>query len=367
MKKKRILTIQGAAGFGGGASESLVQFLNEINRSRFDIYLIIPNCQALEEGIRKKTKQNKIFIYNLTENNSIFQYCFTILKFAVFLLQNKIDLIYIVDWGVLWKPAELISAKILHIPIISHIRVPPQVLGTKSFLRLSNLIIGNSAFTLSPLKNTGLPIKVIYNFISIKQVDEGTSNFVPHKGQLKIAFVGKVRIKKGVMIYIDAAAEVLKKQKNVHFYIVGYDKGDSDGCLDKAKKTVRQKCISEYFTFTGLLLDAPQFMKHMDIIVVPSIFEEPFGRVNIEAMAARKAVIASNVGGIPEIIEQNKTGLLVPRGDVKALATAMERLIEDEQLRTKLSTNGRKIVEKRFNSKKQIIKLEKMFYENIKR
>jgi glycosyltransferase involved in cell wall biosynthesis len=107
-------------------------------------------------------------------------------------------------------------------------------------------------------------------------------------------------------------------------------------------------------------------MKHTDIIVVPSIFEEPFGRVNIEAMAAGKPVIASRVGGIPEVIEDNVSGILVPNGDGDALAKAMIKLIDDAELRRRLGENGRRFVEEKFDTKKQIKDLEAIFYEYSK-
>jgi glycosyltransferase involved in cell wall biosynthesis len=250
--------------------------------------------------------------------------------------------------------------------MIAHIRVPQGEVAARSFLKFSTLVIGNSEFTLKTVRGMNLPARKLYNSINIEKFDSNTSSLVPIKGRIKIAFVGRVRIRKGVVVFLDAASEVLKKCQETHFYVVGDDAGDDDGCLAAAKGTVHVKGIASSFTFTSSLYDAPQFMKHVDIIVVPSIFEEPFGRVNIEAMAAGKPVIASRVGGIPEVVEDHVNGLLVPKGDPDALAKAMIKLIDNPELRRRLGENGRRCVEEKFDTKKQIKDLEAIFYEYSK-
>ena len=364
--KKRMLVIHPSTGFGGGASESLVDFLNSIDKERFDILLMVPDSQALIGGIAHKTEQKSIVLYSLTENNNKFLYATTFIKFLYYLSRVNPDLIYISDWSISWKPAELLAAKILRIPMITHIRVPQEKEAAESFLKFSTLIIGNSEFTLKTVRDMNLPVKRIYNSINIDKFDSDKSSITPYKGGMKIAFVGRVRIRKGAMVFIEAASEVLQQYKDMHFYVVGDDSGDDDGCLAAAQEMVNLRGIAPYFTFTGSLYDAPQFMKHIDIIVVPSIFEEPFGRVNIEAMAAGKPVIASRVGGIPEVVEDYVNGLLVPRGDADALAKAMINLIDNAELRSRLGENGRRSVEGKFDTKKQIKDLEAIFYEYSK-
>lgn len=357
---KKILVIYPPIGFGAGASISLTDFLNSIDRTKFKITLMAQKCNRLLEGISKKTKQKDIIFYKLTENTNILKYHFNMLYF-IFIIFKKFNLIYIIDWDGLWKPAELLSIKFLKIPLVSHIRVRYERESISSFLSLSDLIIGNSDFSLSSLKDTRLPLKRIYNSINLRQFDSGKSSLIPQKGEIKIALVGKVREKKGIMVLIKAAGQLLKKHTGVHFYIVGDDTDCSDGCLEKAKEAVTMNKISDNFTFTGLLYDAPQFMKYMDIVVVPSIFPEPFGRVNIEAMAAAKAVVASNIGGIPEVIEDRKTGLLFPPGDNASLADTIEEIIQNKDLRLQLGINARKVVEEKFDSENQIRLLEDVF------
>jgi glycosyltransferase involved in cell wall biosynthesis len=260
----------------------------------------------------------------------------------------------------------LLAAKILGIPMIGHLRVPQEEEVAKSFLKFCTLVIGNSEFTLKVLRGMNFPVQRIYNSINIEKFDSDKPSIIADKGRIKFAFVGKIRKRKGAMLFIEAAGDVLQKCREAYFYVVGDDSGDNDGCLTAAKETINMRGIAAYFTFTGGLYDAAQFMKHIDIIVVPSIFEEAFGRVNIEAMAAGKPVIASSVGGIPEVVEDYVNGLLVPTGDAEALAKAMIKLIDNVELRRRLGENGRRCVEEKFDSRKRIKDLEAIFSEYSK-
>jgi glycosyltransferase involved in cell wall biosynthesis len=86
-----------------------------------------------------------------------------------------------------------------------------------------------------------------------------------------------------------------------------------------------------------------------DIFVTPSLFKEPFGLVNIEAMSFERPVIASSVGGIPEIVDDNITGLLYNPYDYKELAKKLEILYNDKRLRLNFGKNGRKKVERKYS------------------
>jgi len=94
--------------------------------------------------------------------------------------------------------------------------------------------------------------------------------------------------------------------------------------------------------------DIEEFFAKMDIVAVPSVFPEPFGRMAIEAMASGCAVVAAGHGGLVEIIDDNKNGLLFTPGSAEGLRAALERLIGDSGLREALIRQGRVAVEKNF-------------------
>ena len=85
-----------------------------------------------------------------------------------------------------------------------------------------------------------------------------------------------------------------------------------------------------------------------DVVVSPSVIPDAFSRVVLEAMAAGRAVVATAVGGTPELIEDGESGLLVPRHDPAALAAAIERLLDDPALAARLGAAARRRVQTRF-------------------
>jgi len=102
----------------------------------------------------------------------------------------------------------------------------------------------------------------------------------------------------------------------------------------------------------------------VDVVVVPSRYAEPFGRVAIEAMAWNKATIAAGHGGLLEIIQHDKNGLLFEPGNVEDLTKQMERIASDDRLREQLASAGFKDVQERFSAKAHAKEISRI-YERV--
>ena len=100
--------------------------------------------------------------------------------------------------------------------------------------------------------------------------------------------------------------------------------------------------------FLGIRDDIPAIMAALDVLVHCPTAPEPFGRAVAEAMAAGRSVVAAREGGVPELVEHERTGLLVPTGDVAAFAAATGRLLEDQPLRQRLGSAARQRAESMF-------------------
>jgi glycosyltransferase involved in cell wall biosynthesis len=131
---------------------------------------------------------------------------------------------------------------------------------------------------------------------------------------------------------------------------------------DKLKLLVNEEKIDDV-RFLGFREDIPDLLKTMDILVIPSISVEGFPRVAIEAMAMSLPVIGTTVGGIPEAIDDGKTGIIVPPGDVASLSKAIKYLFENPDIRVGMGEAGRKKVEERFNIDRNVKETEKVFLE----
>ena len=135
---------------------------------------------------------------------------------------------------------------------------------------------------------------------------------------------------------------------------------------EQLQEYVRKHYLENAVTFLGFRSDIPALLSQLDILVVPSL-QEPFGKIVIEGMAMQKPVIASRVGGIPEIIVPGETGLLVPPGDAEALRQALETLLIRPDRCTAMGLAGRHRVETCFTSVRNVRQTEQIYEQLVNR
>lgn len=157
-----------------------------------------------------------------------------------------------------------------------------------------------------------------------------------------ILFLGQLSPHKGPDVLLRAIPEIIKRNPNVETVFVG-----TGPLLNKLERLAHELSVNNCVRFVGYVDDSLKalFYHASDIFVLPSTTtSESFGVVNLEAMACGLPIIASNIGGIPDVVKDGENGLLVPPKDPKALAEATVRLLEDEHLRRRFSKNGREKV-----------------------
>jgi len=169
-----------------------------------------------------------------------------------------------------------------------------------------------------------------------------------------ILFVGRKCFEKGPQILIEALPEIVEHNPKAVAVLVGpdYHFGSSSTTYTEfLMERVRELKVENHVIFKGYVPEAVlrSYYNVADVFVCPSIWQEPLGLVILEALAYEKPVVASDVGGIPEIISNLFNGLLVPPKDSKELASAILHLLDDDELRRTLGKNGKKIVEQRFS------------------
>jgi glycosyltransferase involved in cell wall biosynthesis len=155
----------------------------------------------------------------------------------------------------------------------------------------------------------------------------------------RLVYIKAHRKKYGPDILLKALRIVIEKVNNVHLTVAG--SGELTGRL---KMLTKELGLERHVTFTGFVQNEKiaQLLDKHDIMVMPSIMEsESFGVAVLEASAAGLPVIATNIGGVPEVLADRETGILVPPGDVSALAGAIIRLAEDVRLREQMGRRGK--------------------------
>jgi len=153
---------------------------------------------------------------------------------------------------------------------------------------------------------------------------------------------------------------VVKQHKNVTFLVVGDDVELEGKFLLQVKEQVRNLNLQKHFIFTGWRSDVPEILAATDIFVhcATQLLMEGLGLVAIEAAAMAKPVIVTNNYGLAETVVDGKTGYIVTMDDTKAIAEAIIKLAADKDLRLTLGNNARKMAEERFDSRKNIKKIE---------
>ena len=163
-----------------------------------------------------------------------------------------------------------------------------------------------------------------------------------------VGCVGALVDHKGHRYLVHAAADIVRAVPEARIVILG--EGD---LRDELSRLIHELGLERHVLLPGFRPDVLSLLKAVDVFVMPSI-TEGLGTSILDAMACRKAVVASAVGGIPEVVEDGRTGLLVPPRDASALGSALVRLLRDPSLAGRLADAGRARVEQRFTADRMV-------------
>jgi len=205
-------------------------------------------------------------------------------------------------------------------------------------------------------------IVTIYNGINLsqfnsknQQVRETTRQQLNiQKEDKMIVTVAVLRELKGIQFMVKAMQEIISDYPNVHYVIVG--DGEYKPTLIELVNSLN---LGDQITFTGRRTDIPEILNACDLFVLPTLVDA-LPTVLIEALATKAPIVASNVGGIPEIIDDNVNGLLIPPSEPSKLANACVKLLSDEKLSKSLTQAGEITAKQRFDvyvQAKQLIDL----------
>lgn len=184
-------------------------------------------------------------------------------------------------------------------------------------------------------------------------------NFNIEAGESVVGMAGRLEPIKGPRYFVQAAGVVAKQFTKVKFIMVG------EGSLrQRLEKQVKGEELQNKFIFTGWREDMHEILSMLDILVLPSL-NEAVGMILIEAQALGVPVIATNVGGIPEVIRDNQTGILVPSGDTHSLAQAITHLLEDEQKRLAMAQAARIWIRDKFKAQDMVNEISDLYQELI--
>ncbi|MBI4436595.1 MAG: glycosyltransferase family 4 protein [Candidatus Omnitrophica bacterium] len=172
-----------------------------------------------------------------------------------------------------------------------------------------------------------------------------------------IGIVGRLVPIKDHLFFLEVAETLLKKRQDTHFVIVG--KGEEEETL---KRLVRQKGLSHSVTFLGWRRNLAEVYPDLDVVVLTSRNEGTPVSL-IEAMASGKAVVATRVGGVPDVVQEGLTGYTVSSGDLSGFAAKIELLLDHPDLQQQMGEAGRKWVTERFSKERLLQDIRTLYQE----
>ena len=366
-----------------GAERSLLLLLKNIDRDCFDPIVVLPTSGPLKreiEYLNIKTYEVKspwwvsgrknIILTILHFGYNIIQEIIALIRLYKVIELEKIDIIYtntivnfsgsivsfITKKSHIWHIREIIPGN----PDL-HFFLPHKMLF-KFILRTSDIIIVNSNATADQFRSSESKIKVIYNAVDVEEFKN--PNPFPNISGVKstdwlVTVVGSLQKRKAQDDAIKAVKIAKEAIPNIKLLLVG---DGSEEFKNYLKEMASKLNISDNVIFTGYRDDVPTILRHCKLLLMPS-WNEPFGRVVIEAMAAGIPVIGVNSGGVKEIIQDGITGYLIPPKKPLKIAEKMIYLFHHPDLAKEMGNKGKKIAMEKFSIQNYTKSIEKVIQE----
>jgi glycosyltransferase involved in cell wall biosynthesis len=366
-----------------GSDKTLLVLLQNIDKTKYSCTVVLPNDGPLKAALEhEKIKVVIAPVLKLHRKMFAPKNIYLLVKevwlgFKTLNLlhkQIKFDLIYSNTLAVLLGICFARLFKIKHLWHVHEIIESPK-LFTVAFLffiqlKVNSLIIYNSAAT----KNFWITAKkeTTKNVIVLNGLDANFDVLSENKIQnirkivfksnnesdIIIALVGRISRWKGQLILLKAFNQIVKIRSNVKLIFVGSAPLNQNALLQDLQLKIKNGGLEHQVVIVPFYDKIFDLWQSVDIAVVPSTEPEPFGLVAVEAMLAGKPVVASNHGGLSEIILNNDTGFLITPNNEIALQTAIQNLIDNPNLRKKMGESGRTRALSNFSIKSYVCQIE---------
>ena len=270
------------------------------------------------------------------------------------------------------------AARACGIPSISHVRNFGEVTqlsvsiasSVKTFICISTAVRDH-------LVERGINAErcvVIPNAVDLNRFDEAETAAAPireefgwHSKDKVFALVGRLVSWKGQEDFIRAIAKARANDRSIHGLLVGDDveTGESERYVARLNELIDELKVDSAIRFTGHRTDIPNIMKAADVVVCASSKPEPFGRVIIESMAIGTPVIATDAGGVTDIIDDGQNGILTPIGNSDAMAEAMLRVTDNIEFARAIRVAGLRSVKDHYTVAKHVGRISEIYQKTL--
>ena len=363
----------------GGAERLMVPILQYLSRAHFEPYV----CAMQSKDGNPMADELRVLgvpvecldIKHLRDLNAIPRLTSYLKKIRADLVHTQLEAANILG---------NISAKLLQLPSVSTIHIMPS-LDVKTKTRLHQKVewfalrhfcdrvisVSEEArqYHIQISGSSAKQVTTIFNGIDLSAFLD-MNNAVEResiRGELGVPLdanvlitIAVLRAPKGVQYMIRALPAVLAAHPNTYYLVVG-----SGSHRDALIEEVNRAGVSERVIFAGMRRDVPRLMAASDVFVLPTL-TEALPTVLAEAMAAKLPIVASRVGGIPEMVTDGQNGVLLEPEDPAALASACIQLLNSPDRRVAMGVEGRRIVNQKFSIERQVHQLKELYMGQLR-
>ena len=369
-----------------GSSRCLLRTMELFARDGHEVHVVVPCTGPLvglleDKGIKVHIHKN-LAIIERTQFASLagklslmWKYPLSTLWLIRLILRLKVDLVH-TNTGVLPSPA--LAAKLTGRRHMWHIReFLSEFPSVWKIYQYYMCLLSTKVITISrTVQNqfaAGLQDRcsIVYDGLgedamTVDQAEVARFRSSIGDSYLLIGVIGRIKwVRKGQEVLVKAAGLLRDKFPSARYVIVGSVAPGNQDHLVRLRELIHELGLDDRVVFTGDVEDPRPLYAAFDITVVPSVQPEPFGCVVMESMAAGTPVIGSRIGGIPEQIVDERTGLLFAPGDEVDLAHALERVMSDERLRLDMGLKSRQHFIEMFRMEETYRRLDQIFRGGI--
>jgi len=384
-----------ATGSNGGAQEHLFNLVTRIDRERYDVSIVSLTAGS---AIRRLERTGiPVCVIDEPDDEAAIQ------AVASHLAAVGADVVHahmyraeVIATQAAWRLAGLGRRRPYIVSTVHSSRIrsdEDRALLRRLTPKIDQLIAVSKAIVrkIEDEGRVGAPVTLIYNGVDLQRYVDQEACCTLHEeydipdGAPIVGVVARLEPEKGHPTLLEAWPRVLERVPNAHLLIVGegsrrealqaqaVDLGlmapppplmQQHASPSSASIAPVRRTTTDSVTFTGRRDDIPSVTAALDVAVLPS-YREAQGLSILEAMALSRPVVASNVGGIPEMIENGETGLLVPPHDAQALGDAIARLLTDHPYADTLARAGHDLVYERFCVELMVRAVETIYDESI--
>jgi glycosyltransferase involved in cell wall biosynthesis len=370
----RILYVHGVEAIGG-AERDLIALLKTLNREKWEPHVVCPVTGPFRDQLQAiAVPTHALSLPPWRKVRSFFQRRSAVRRLEALVNQLDPAMIHVNDiWWVPHTVRVVARCVAKSVPIVAHVRQEIEPAKVRRYeLDCVESVIAISRQIEQSLIAGGVSVKnvrTLYSGIDLSEKrlthdDQAIRQMIGlPNGAVLLGTVANLFPRKGYEVMLRALPAIVRAVSTVHYVIVG---SDDHGYADRLKRLAHELKIADRVHIVGFQDPVQPFLAALDLYVHPALMEG-FGIAVVEAMAMGKAVVATTAGGLPEVVAQGETGMLVPPGNAESLAATVVSLLEDKVRREQMGLCGKMRAHERFSLAASVAHMEQLYGEILAR